>query len=160
MQAKVINRYRFNTGIVVLTFYANEEKILGIEVDHSDHLNIPGVFLTKSNKIIDEAIDQVREYISGDRKEFDLPLDDQEGEFENKVYEALKDVKFGETISYKELAEKVGSDESARAVGNALAKNKFPLIIPCHRVVKADGKLGNYVGGEEAKKALLDFEQK
>lgn len=159
MAVKVINRYRFNIGLVALTFYANDEKLLGIEVNNSKHLGIEGVFLTKSNKIIDESIDQVREYISGERRSFDLPLDKQGNEFENKVYEELKKVKFGETITYKELASRVGKEEGSRAVGNALAKNKFPLIIPCHRVIKSDGSLGNYIGGEKAKKALLDFEQ-
>lgn len=159
MAAKVINRYRFNTGLVTLTFYANDEKLLGIEVNNSRHLDIEGVFLTKSNKIIDESIDQVREYMSRERREFDLPLDKQDGEFESKVYNELKNVKFGETITYKELAAKVGKEEGSRAVGNALAKNKFPLIIPCHRVVKSDGNVGNYIGGEDAKKALLAFEQ-
>lgn len=159
MAAKVINRYRFNTGLVLLTFYANDEKLLGVEVNNSRHLNIEGVFLTKSNKIIDESIDQVREYFARKRRDFDLPLDKQGSEFDSKVYEEIKKVKFGEKITYKELAAKVGKEEGSRAVGNALSKNKFPLIIPCHRVVKSDGNIGNYIGGEEAKKALLEFEQ-
>ncbi len=159
MAVKIINRYRFNTGLVLLTFYANDEKLLGIEVNNSRHLDIEGVFLTKSNKIIDESINQVREYFARERREFNLPLDKQDDEFESKVYEELKNVKFGETITYKELASKLGKEDGSRAVGNALAKNKFPLIIPCHRVIKSDGNIGNYIGGEEAKKALLEFEQ-
>lgn len=159
MAVKVVNRYRYNTGLVVLTFYANDEKLLGIEMNNSRHLNIEGIFLTKSNKIIDESIDQVKEYFARKRKEFDLPLDKQGDEFENKVYDELKKVKYGETISYKELASRVGKEDGSRAVGNALAKNKFPLIIPCHRVVKSDKSIGNYIGGEETKKTLLEFEQ-
>lgn len=159
MAVKIINRYRFNTGLVLLTFYADDEKLLGIEVNNSRHLNIKGIFLTKSNKIIDESINQVREYFARERREFNLPLDKQGDKFESRVCEELKKVKFGETITYKELAASLGKEDGSRAVGNALAKNKFPLIIPCHRVIKSDGNTGNYIGGEEAKKALLEFEQ-
>ncbi len=79
--------------------------------------------------------------------------------FEKKVLSELKKVPFGQTITYKGLAEDLGSPKAFRAVGRALGKNPWPLFIPCHRVVASDGLLGGFSGGLEIKKRLLDFEQ-
>lgn len=158
MAAQVINRYRLNVGFLKVTFYADSEKLLGLEVGDSKHIKFDIPCLTKSNPVIDQAIDQFVEYVNGERKEFDLPIEAQGSEFEAKVFEELAKVGFGEVISYKELGEKAGKKDASRAVGNALADNKYPIILPCHRVVKADGSMGNYIGGEELKAQLIKFE--
>lgn len=80
-------------------------------------------------------------------------------EFEKKVYKAILKIPLGETRSYKWVAEQVGSPNATRAVGTALKKNPFAPMVPCHRVIKSDGSLGNYANGQEAKRKLLEMEQ-
>ncbi|WP_070975270.1 methylated-DNA--[protein]-cysteine S-methyltransferase [Corynebacterium sp. MC3] len=102
---------------------------------------------------------QLEEYFAGTRTSFDVPLD-LEGfpPFRTKVLGALQHVPFGETITYKELAADVDNPGAVRAVGTACAKNPLPLLIPCHRVVRSDGHLGRYRGGEDMKRFLLALE--
>lgn len=78
--------------------------------------------------------------------------------FQKKVMEALAEIPFGKTVSYQQLAKTCGAPKGARAIGNACGKNPFPLLIPCHRVLRADGKLGGFSCGLEIKKRLLEFE--
>ena len=106
------------------------------------------------------AKQQLEEYFDGQRKSFDLPLDFCGTEFNKKVLCALAEVPYGETISYGQLAEKCGSPKAARAVGTAMRKNPFVIVIPCHRVLPQSGKLGNYsAGGPANKDWLLTFEK-
>ena len=79
-------------------------------------------------------------------------------EFERKVWETLKEIPYGETRTYKWLAEKIGKPHAFRAVGNALGKNPIPIIFPCHRVIETDGSLGGYSGGTDIKRRLLEIE--
>ncbi|NRA64017.1 MAG: MGMT family protein [Pseudobacteriovorax sp.] len=80
--------------------------------------------------------------------------------FQNLVYKALHEVPYGMTMTYRELADKIGSPGAARAVGTCMAKNKFPLIMPCHRIIKSDGKIGNFTadGSVQLKQAMLSIE--
>ena len=106
------------------------------------------------------AIDQLYEYTSGKRNTFDLPLDISLGtEFQQKVWHALQGINHGETISYATLAKRVGNPKGFRAVANANGKNPFSIIIPCHRVIASDGKLGGYTGGLDKKRYLLELER-
>jgi O-6-methylguanine DNA methyltransferase len=104
------------------------------------------------------AVAQLREYFSRLRREFDLPLDLRGTEFQRRVWTELRNVPFGQTVSYGELARRIGRPEAARAVGGALGANPIPIIVPCHRVVGADGSLVGYGGGLEIKAALLRLE--
>jgi len=105
------------------------------------------------------AIDQLDEYADGRRNAFDLSLDISLGtKFQQKVWRALQDIAHGETISYATLAQRVGSPKGFRAVANANSKNPFSIIIPCHRVIASDGKLGGYTGGLDKKQQLLALE--
>lgn len=90
MAVKVINRYRLNTGEFKVTFYANSENLLDVVLNDSRNTNLEGVFLTKSNKVIDEAIDQFMEFVRGERKKFELPLDKNVKSLDKKVKELLK----------------------------------------------------------------------
>ena len=112
-----------------------------------------------SSSVLDNAVSQLNEYFAGTRKRFDLPLKFSGTEFQNRVWCELQNIPYGKTISYKELAEKTGNIKACRAVGMANNKNPIPIIVPCHRVIGASGKLTGYAGGLEVKKFLLELEQ-
>lgn len=152
MSAKFFNRYRFNTGVVKVTLYASEDKILGTELNNIDKLDLDYVFLTKSNKLIEQALTQLEEFFTKERTEFDLPLENDEDELVEKVTKEVKKVKFGETLTLNELAEKVGED--SKKVKEALEKIKFPVFVPKHRILDNKKKATS-----EANQALLDFEK-
>jgi methylated-DNA-[protein]-cysteine S-methyltransferase len=106
------------------------------------------------------AVKQLREYFAGRRAEFDLPLAPEGTEFQRTVWRNLQDIPYGETISYGELAKRVGNPKASRAVGAANGQNPIPIVIPCHRVIGANGKLTGFGGGLPTKEALLALETK
>ncbi|MDR8390109.1 methylated-DNA--[protein]-cysteine S-methyltransferase [Aliifodinibius sp. S!AR15-10] len=101
---------------------------------------------------------QLREYFEGKRKTFDLPLQPEGTEFQQRVWKVLSNIPYGTTITYQELAEKLGNPDSIRAAGRANGQNPLPIVIPCHRVIGANGKLVGYSGGIDRKKWLLKYE--
>ncbi len=104
------------------------------------------------------AASQIREYLEGQRTHFDLPLDlESATEFRRSVLEELLNIPFGETVSYRKIADQVGC-ASPRAVGQAVGWNPLPILVPCHRVVTRNGRLGGYSGGLDLKVALLRLE--
>ena len=102
---------------------------------------------------------QLSEYFAGTRQRFDLPLDFEGTEFQKRVWQALLDIPFGETRSYRDIAEQVGNIKAVRAVGAANGKNPISIIAPCHRVVGMNGKLVGFAGGLDNKKILLGLEK-
>jgi methylated-DNA-[protein]-cysteine S-methyltransferase len=109
---------------------------------------------------VGEAIRQLREYFAGRRREFDLPLAPEGTEFQKSVWKRLQEIPYGATISYGELAKRVGNANASRAVGAANGKNPLPIVVPCHRVIGANGKLVGFGGGLPVKHALLEIERK
>lgn len=107
-----------------------------------------------------EPIRQLQEYFQGSRREFDLPLAPDGTEFQQQVWAELRRIPFGETISYGELARRINNPKAVRAVGLANGRNPISIVIPCHRVIGANGKLTGYGGGLERKKRLLELETK
>jgi methylated-DNA-[protein]-cysteine S-methyltransferase len=105
-----------------------------------------------------DVIDQLSAYFDGDRTTFDLPTKLDGTEFQRAVWAALCEIPFGETVSYAELARRVGRPDAMRAVGQANGRNPLAVVVPCHRVVAADGTLGGYGGGLARKRWLLDHE--
>jgi methylated-DNA-[protein]-cysteine S-methyltransferase len=105
-----------------------------------------------------EAGDQLRAYFAGDLREFDLPLAPRGTAFQQQVWAALREIPYGQTISYAELATAVGRPAAARAVGGANGRNPIAVVIPCHRVIGAAGALTGYGGGVGRKRLLLDLE--
>ena len=103
---------------------------------------------------------QVLEFLEGDREEFDLPFRLVGTDFQLRVWEELRKIPYGKTISYKELALRLGDPKSIRAAATANGANPIALLVPCHRVIGADGGLVGYAGGLSRKKALLDLERK
>lgn len=106
-----------------------------------------------------DATRQLNEYFAGERRQFDLPRVLDDTAFRMKVWLALERIPFGETVSYGNVGEWVGSSNASRAVGLACGANPLPIVIPCHRVIGANGKLVGFGGGLEMKRALLSFEQ-
>lgn len=110
--------------------------------------------------VLVRAAAQLRAYFARDLKEFDLPLAPQGTDFQQRVWAALREIGYGDTASYGEIAHRLGMTNAAsRAVGVANGRNPIPIVIPCHRVIGADGTLTGYAGGLERKQALLEIEQ-
>lgn len=109
-------------------------------------------------EILAETESQLAEYFEGEREAFSLPLHPQGTEFQRAVWSALEGIPYGETISYRELADRIGRPKAVRAVGAANGKNPISIIVPCHRVIGADGSLTGYGGGLPAKQTLLALE--
>lgn len=138
------------------TLISDENYLLGLKFGK--------VSITNSNfqktPIIKEAITQLEEYFNGERQYFTIKLKPEGTEFQTKVWKNLGKIPYGQTISYKSLAETSGNPKASRAVGMANNKNPIPIFIPCHRVIASNGKLQGYAGGIELKKELLNMEKK
>ncbi len=104
------------------------------------------------------AITQLEEYFAGRRREFDLPLAPQGTDFQRRVWRELTTIAYGQTISYSELARRIGNPRASRAVGLANGANPLPIVVPCHRVIGANGSLTGFGGGLPIKQALLALE--
>ena len=109
--------------------------------------------------IIDLAAFQLFQYFACERKQFELDFMLEGSAFQKKVWQQLRQIPYGKTISYEDLALKVGTRNHTRAVGTANSKNPIPIIIPCHRVINKNGRLGGYAGGLDIKQKLLQIEQ-
>jgi methylated-DNA-[protein]-cysteine S-methyltransferase len=108
---------------------------------------------------VDSAVGQIEAYFAGALRDFALPLDPAGTAFQRQVWLALADIPYGETESYGELASRVGNPKACRAVGMANGRNPIPLVLPCHRVIGANGSLTGYGGGLDLKQRLLDHER-
>jgi methylated-DNA-[protein]-cysteine S-methyltransferase len=112
----------------------------------------------QSQEYFTEAIRQLSAYFRGDLRNFNLPLLPEGSEFQKNVWKALCRIPYGTTISYGELARWIGNPSASRAIGGANGRNPLPIIIPCHRVINANGQLGGYSCGLDIKKYLLNLE--
>jgi methylated-DNA-[protein]-cysteine S-methyltransferase len=119
----------------------------------------PGWIESPARGVLAEAAKQLREYFAGERTRFGLPLAPKGTSFQRSVWSILEAIPYGETISYAELAQRVGNPKAARAVGSANGKNCIPIVIPCHRVIASDGTLGGFGGGLPTKAKLLELER-
>jgi methylated-DNA-[protein]-cysteine S-methyltransferase len=140
-----------------LTLIASNDRLVGLWFGDGFSEDLIG----KRNDDVSVLIrvrEQLDEYFAGTRLEFDLPLDPDGTQFQKAVWRQLCEIPHGVTISYRELAERVGNGNASRAVGLANGKNPTAIIVPCHRVIGANGKLVGYGGGLSRKIALLDFE--
>jgi methylated-DNA-[protein]-cysteine S-methyltransferase len=110
--------------------------------------------------VLDEAVRQLGEYFAGERREFDLPLEPVGTPFQLTVWDRLRDIPYAETINYGQLANRVGNPNASRAVGLANGRNPISIVVPCHRVIGADGSLTGYGGGLDRKRTLLELERR
>jgi methylated-DNA-[protein]-cysteine S-methyltransferase len=118
-----------------------------------------GPYYVRDDDAFGDVVSQLTEYFSGQRRRFDLPLAPEGTPFQQRVWNALLDIGYGETISYGELAARIGRKSASRAVGLANGSNPLPIVIPCHRVIGANGKLTGYGGGLPIKERLLALER-
>ncbi|MBQ9586190.1 MAG: methylated-DNA--[Muribaculaceae bacterium] len=147
-----------------LSIAASPQGIAAIEFGETDFSPLAEKMKLKpvctSTPLLENCVKQLKEYFDGKRRDFSLPLDLVGTEFQKRVWNTLLTISYGETISYKEEAKKMGNEKALRAVAQANGANPIPIIIPCHRVINADGSIGGYSSGVDKKLFLLSIEQK
>ena len=143
-----------------LKLVASSKALIAVlwERERPNRVKLDTMNLDPQHRILLETERQLSEYFAGKRIQFDLPIQPEGTEFQKKVWHALREIPFGKTRSYLDLARAVGSPYAARAVGSANGKNPLSIVVPCHRVVGADGALTGFAGGLETKATLLDLE--
>lgn len=142
-----------------LTLVASDGVLCGVYMHEQRHRPAEEVFGRRDDRCAPDAAEQLTAYFDGDLKEFDLPLALHGTEFRRRVWTELTTIPYGETITYGELAHRVGMPTAARAVGMANGRNPISIIVPCHRVVGSTGGLTGYGGGLPRKRYLLSFER-
>lgn len=140
-----------NTPVGDITIVQREGRIVGLSLGKS----CPGCF--HRTALLESCEKQLMQYFKGERRRFDLPLDISGTAFQRRVWQALAEIPYGETVTYGELAKSIGSPGAARAVGAACGANPIAIILPCHRVLGKNGP-GGYAYGAETKKVLLKIE--
>jgi len=148
--------YFYKTSIGEIGIAAIGNKISNVFINEE---SVMEKMVVQETTTIKDAYFQLIEYLNGSRKIFELEYIFNATEFRKTVWSKLLEIPYGKTISYKRLAENVGNPKASRAVGNANGKNPIPIFVPCHRVVKNDGKLGGYSLGLELKETLLHIEK-
>ena len=132
-----------------ITIIEEGGKIISLLFSYSEY--------SDSSPLLEKAKEEIEEYFQGKRKTFDLPLDAKGTEFQKRVWKELLDIRYGETLSYGEIGDRIGT-KAYRAIGNACGKNPIPILIPCHRVVGKDN-IGGFSLGLDLKRKLLDIER-
>ncbi|OAL76193.1 glycosyltransferase [Acinetobacter sp. SFB] len=145
----------------ILKLVANENALVAVlwENENPKRVRLAELIEQVDHPVLLETQKQLTEYFAGKRQQFDLPLDFAGTEFQQKVWQALLTIPFGETRSYRDVAEQIGNVKAVRAVGAANGKNPISIIAPCHRVVGANGKLVGFAGGLDNKEILLKLEK-
>jgi methylated-DNA-[protein]-cysteine S-methyltransferase len=141
-----------------LTLVAADGVLAGLYMVQQRHAPDPATFGDPDASVFDAVAEQLSEYFAGQRRAFDLPVVFEGTPFQNTVWRALQDIPCGTTISYGQLADRLGKPTASRAVGLANGRNPISIIVPCHRVVGSNGSLTGYGGGLERKRYLLDLE--
>ena len=148
----MIYHYTYKTVLGDVTFMEEDGALLAISMQPSHE------GMACETSLIKEAHRQLEEYLKGERKTFDLPIRMRGTDFQKRVWTALLDIPFGETRSYKQIAEAIGNPKGMRAVGMANNRNRLLIVVPCHRVIGANGSLVGYGEGLEMKEFLLRLE--
>lgn len=149
--------FYYNTKIGRISIEENGTSITRLDFINKD---VQQEIIEKNEtELLKEAIKQLNEYLDGKRSSFDLQLEPKGTEFQKKVWNALKEIPYGETRNYGEIAKIIGNEKASRAVGMANNKNPIAIIVPCHRVIGANGKLVGYAGGLDLKGKLLELEK-
>lgn len=154
--------YQFlNSPVGQLKLVAHETALVAVlwENENPNRVRLAALVEDLQHPILLKTAQQLNEYFAGKRQQFDLPLDFEGTAFQQQVWQALLTIPFGETRSYKQIAEQIGNVKAVRAVGAANGKNPISIIAPCHRVVGANGKLVGFAGGLENKEILLKIEK-
>ena len=158
----VFSRGTFEAPFGVLTVVGSDLGIRYVMFDNDAHpkpLERLHISDSEIHDSVNDAITQLDEYFNGARRDFELPLDLQGTEFQVAAWNALADIPYGRTASYGQQAASIGRPKAVRAIGGANGRNPVAIVLPCHRIVGADGSLTGFGGGIEVKKWLLDHEQ-
>jgi len=152
---------RIDSPVGQLTIVASDDGLRAIlwPDDDPKRVRLADITDDPNHPVIVAAVLQLGEYFAGDRTVFDVPLDPVGTEFQRAAWDALRTIDFGTTVSYGEQAERMGDRRKARAVGAANGRNPVSIIVPCHRVVGANGALTGFAGGVDTKAWLLGHEQ-
>ena len=141
------------TKIGIIEIRATSRKLLSILFVDEDLEHVT------ENEITKKCGKEIEEYFNGKRREFDINIEVEGTEFQKKVLEEVKKIPYGMTMSYQQIAQNIGRENSARAVGTTIGKNTLLIVIPCHRVIGSNGSMTGYLGGVERKKYLLELEK-
>ncbi|WP_298834405.1 methylated-DNA--[protein]-cysteine S-methyltransferase [uncultured Planococcus sp.] len=153
-----LHKAEFQSPIGVVEIIGTERAILSILFSEKVELDYP--IGPDSPSVIVDCQRQLEEYFKGERMEFNIPFESTGTPFQQKVWSALTEVPYAETVSYGAIAKAVGSEKAVRAVGNANSKNKLTIVVPCHRIIGSTGKLTGYAGTLTRKEWLLRHEKK
>lgn len=151
----MINYYFYETIIGYLTISADEQGITDVSFGKRNPVHA----VCEETPVIKQAVSELQEYFEGRRREFTVPLHPQGTDFQLRVWQVLRTIPYGKTWSYKQVATAAGNPNASRAVGMANNRNPIAIIIPCHRVIGANGRLVGYAGGLDVKEKLLQIEQ-
>ena len=152
------NIFFYETRIGKIGIISNREAVTGLFFAGGTGNAVEGT-CNKETAVIREAAKQLTEYLDGKRRRFDIPMAFEGTPFQRKVWEALTRIPYGETRSYAEIAGSIGQPKACRAVGMANNRNPIAVMVPCHRVIGANGKLVGYAGGLDVKQKLLELEK-
>ena len=152
-----LHKAEFQSPIGIVEIVGTERAILSILFSEKVEVDYP--IGPDSPSVIVDCQRQLEEYFKGERMEFNIPFESTGTPFQQKVWSALTEVPYAETVSYGAIAKAVGSDKAVRAVGNANSKNKLTIVVPCHRIIGSTGKLTGYAGTLTRKEWLLQHEK-
>ncbi len=155
-----LTRCTFDGPLGTMTLAAHDHGLVGIWFDGQQHQPDPSVWaVNPHHPVLTRTMAQLREYFSGQRQVFDLPLDLNGGtDFQQQVWRALLEIPSGQTVSYGAISQRIGRPRAVRAVGAAIGRNPLSILVPCHRIVGTNGALTGYAGGLDRKTALLQLE--
>jgi methylated-DNA-[protein]-cysteine S-methyltransferase len=157
-------QYVMESPVGPLYLVASEKGLVGLWVRKAYVKESEKISSLKSDaaavRILARTEKQLKEYFQGERKIFDIPLDVSGTDFQKKVWNQLSKIPYGRTVSYKDISKRLNNEKATRAVGSANGKNPISIIVPCHRVIAADGGLGGYSGGLAMKVTLLELEKR
>ena len=150
-----------DSPVGALKLVAHDHALVAVMWDNEDHKRVRLAELVENQQhpMLHQVKQQLQEYFAGQRQQFDLPLDFQGTAFQQQVWQALLQIPYGETRSYKQIAFQLGNEKAVRAVGAANGKNPISFIAPCHRVIGSGGALVGFAGGLDKKQILLSLEQ-
>ncbi len=148
----------FSSPLGKLLLTSAGENLTGIYFPKHQHDHKPASHWRRDAACLDEACRQLRAYFAGELRKFDLPLALAGSSFEQRVWNALCKIPHGRTVSYGDIARKIGQPKACRAVGLANGRNLIPIVVPCHRVIGSNGSLTGYGGGLDTKRRLLELE--
>ena len=155
----MITTTTMESPVGTLTLTAVDGRLTGLHMDGQRHVPASSADWERDDNGLAGVVEQLEAYFAGSREAFDVPLELSGTEFQRSVWTGLLEIPYGETMSYGELARRVGRPGAFRAVGLANGRNPVAIIVPCHRVIGADGTMTGYGGGLDRKVWLLDHER-